>query len=77
MLKWAENDLLTGFLSIIVKPLKYICSTLDACFRPSDRRLSAKLVPVFSDRGCHVFNVTDPYDRILGFIDRSHYFSFT
>jgi hypothetical protein len=35
--------------------------------RPSDRRLSAKLVPHFADRGCHVFSVTDPYDRILGF----------
>jgi hypothetical protein len=27
--------------------------------RPSDRRLSAKLVPTFADRGCHVVSVTD------------------
>jgi hypothetical protein len=41
----------------------------------SDRRLSAKLVPTFADRGCHVVSVTDPYVRILGFLDRSrHYF---
>jgi hypothetical protein len=44
-------------------------------YRPSDRRLSAKLLPTFADRGCHVVNVTDPYSRILGFIDRSRYFS--
>jgi hypothetical protein len=25
--------------------------------------------------GCHVVSVTDPYDRILDFLDRSRYFS--
>jgi hypothetical protein len=44
-------------------------------YRPSDRRLSAKLVPTFADRRCRVVSVTDPYDRILGFLDRSRYFS--
>jgi hypothetical protein len=29
-----------------------------------------------ADRWCHMVNVTDPYGRILGFLDRSHYFSF-
>jgi hypothetical protein len=29
--------------------------------RLNDRRLSAKLVPAFADRGCHVVSVTDPY----------------
>jgi hypothetical protein len=29
----------------------------------------------FADRGCHVVSVTDPYDRILGSLDRSRYFS--
>jgi hypothetical protein len=33
-------------------------------YRPSDRRLSAKLVPTFADRGCHVVR------RTLGFLDR-------
>jgi hypothetical protein len=42
-------------------------------YRPNDRRLSAKLVPIFADRGCHVVSVTDPYGRILGFLDRSRY----
>jgi hypothetical protein len=45
-------------------------------YRPSDLLLSAKLVPMFVDRGCHVVSVTDPYGRILCFLDRSHYFFF-
>jgi hypothetical protein len=36
----------------------------------SDRRLSAKLLPTFADRGWHVVSVTDPFSRILDFIDR-------
>jgi hypothetical protein len=34
-------------------------------YRPSDRRLSAKRLPTFADRGCHVVSVTDPSGRIL------------
>jgi hypothetical protein len=45
-------------------------------YRPSDRRLSAKLVPTFADRGCHLVSMADPYGRILGFLDRSRYFFF-
>jgi hypothetical protein len=30
---------------------------------------------LFADRGCHVVSVTDLYGRILGFVDRSRYFS--
>jgi hypothetical protein len=30
----------------------------------------------FADRRCHVVSVTDPYCRILGFLDRSRYFFF-
>jgi CBS-domain-containing membrane protein len=40
-------------------------------YRPSDRRLVAKLVPTFADRACHVVSVTDPHGRILGFLDGS------
>jgi hypothetical protein len=29
---------------------------------------------LFADRVCHVVSVTDPYGRILGFLDRSRYF---
>jgi hypothetical protein len=45
-------------------------------YRPSDRRLSAQLVPTFEDRECHVVSVTNPYGTILGFLDRSSYFFF-
>jgi hypothetical protein len=39
-------------------------------------RLSAKWLPnLWRYRGCHVVNVTDPYSRILDFLDRSLYFS--
>jgi hypothetical protein len=38
----------------------------------SCRRSYCQLI---ADRGCHVVSVTDPYGRILGFIDRSRYFS--
>jgi hypothetical protein len=44
-------------------------------YRPSDRRLSVKWLPTFADKGCHMISVTDPYARILGFLDRSRYFS--
>jgi hypothetical protein len=44
-------------------------------YRPSDRRLSTKLVLTFADKECHVVSTTDPYGRILGFLDRSRYFS--
>jgi hypothetical protein len=42
-------------------------------YRPRDRRLSAKLVPTFADKGCHMVSVTDPYCHILGFLDRNRY----
>jgi hypothetical protein len=44
-------------------------------YRPSDNRLSAKWLQTFADRRCHVVSVTDPYGRILGFLERSRYFS--
>jgi hypothetical protein len=45
-------------------------------YRPSDRRLSAKLVPTFADRGCRVISSTDPLGRILDFLDRNRYYFF-
>jgi hypothetical protein len=36
-------------------------------YRPSDRRLSAKLVQTFADRGCHVVSVTDPIRQYFRF----------
>jgi hypothetical protein len=32
-------------------------------YRPSDRRLSAKLVPTLADRGCRVVSATNPHGR--------------
>jgi hypothetical protein len=45
-------------------------------YRPSDRRLWAKLVPTSVDRGCRVVSATDPHGRILGVLDRSLYYFF-
>jgi hypothetical protein len=45
-------------------------------YRPSDHRMSAKLVRKFADIGCHLVSVADFYGRILGFLDRSSYFFF-
>jgi hypothetical protein len=45
-------------------------------YRPSERRLLAKLVPTSADKGCHVVSVTDPYGCISGFLDRSRYYLF-
>jgi hypothetical protein len=42
-------------------------------YRPNDSRLSAKLVSTFADKGCYVVSVTEPYGRILGFLDRNSY----
>jgi hypothetical protein len=42
----------------------------------TDRMTAAKLVSTFEDRGCHVVSATDPLGRILGFLNRSRYFSF-
>jgi hypothetical protein len=36
-------------------------------YRPSDRSFSAKCLPTFADKGCHVVSVTDPSGRISQF----------
>jgi hypothetical protein len=44
---------------------------------PTEQRsLSAKLVPNFADRGCHVVRATDSYGRIIGFLDQTRYYFF-
>jgi hypothetical protein len=37
--------------------------------------LVGEVIANFSVRGCHVVSVTDPYDSILGFLDKARYFS--
>jgi hypothetical protein len=45
-------------------------------YRPSDRRLSTKLVPTFAHREFSRSRVTDPYGRNLDFLDLSRYYFF-
>jgi hypothetical protein len=52
------------------------CKSASELYRPSDHRLSVKLVPNFADTGCDVVSVTHPYGHILGFVYRSSYFFF-
>jgi hypothetical protein len=41
---------------------------------PTERPpLAGEVVSTSADTGCRVVSVTDPYDRILGFLDRSCY----
>jgi hypothetical protein len=62
------HDILSFHPCIPPKPLRIsndkltpLPESANELYRPSDRRLSAKLVPIFADRGCHVVGVTDPY----------------
>jgi hypothetical protein len=57
-------------------------SELKLLGRVRERTIPTELPPLvgevsvnffFSDRGCHVVNVADPYGRNLGFRDRSRY----
>jgi hypothetical protein len=43
---------------------------------PTERPLLVgEVIAKFAYKGCNVVSVTDPYGRILGFLDRSRYFS--
>jgi hypothetical protein len=42
----------------------------------SDRRLSAKLMPTFADRGCHVVSAANLHGLNFDFLDRSRYYFF-
>jgi hypothetical protein len=41
--------------------------------RPS---LVGEVTAKYADRGFHVVSVTDPYGRLIGFLDRSRYYFF-
>jgi hypothetical protein len=47
-----------------------------ANYTDRETALSAKLAPTLADKGCNVVSVTDPWCRIVGFLDRSGYFFF-
>jgi hypothetical protein len=56
--------ILNSFLAI--KPsscLKFRGFSARELYRPSDHRLSAKLVPTLADRGCRVVSATNPHGR--------------
>jgi hypothetical protein len=69
----ADKDLPIGVMLPHTQVEPYSTSEL---YRPSDRRLSAKLVRTFADRGCRTVSATFLYARILDFLDRSRYFFF-
>jgi hypothetical protein len=46
-----------------------------ALCRPSDRRLSEKLEPIYTDKGSRVVRATDHHGCILDFLDMSCYHS--
>ena len=59
-----------GSLFLIIKPTKKlklnsVALVASELYRQSGRRRSAKLVPTFADRGCHVVSATDPHDRLI------------
>jgi hypothetical protein len=45
-------------------------------YQTENHCLSVKLMSTFADRGYHAVSATDPYSRVLVFLDRSRYFSF-
>jgi hypothetical protein len=64
-----SGDYRTYLKPYIKKKTLWPESASELC-RPSDRRLSAKLVPTFADRGSHVVSVTDPQAVFSIFLDR-------
>jgi hypothetical protein len=73
VLKWTQ---IAVCVSRVVKNTPHLESASELYRPSSDRLLSAKLVPTFTDKGCHVVSMTDPYCSILGFLDRSRYYFF-
>jgi hypothetical protein len=61
------------YLIIINKQIIPWLQSASELYRPGDRRLSAKLVPTFADRGVSRWIL---YGQNLGFLDRSRYFFF-
>jgi hypothetical protein len=71
--KWKaaiNNDISSAPVYVQKKKKTPWCESAIELYRPSDRLLSAKLLPTFADRGCHVVSVTDPYGCILGFLQQ-------
>jgi hypothetical protein len=80
MAKSHKYQILFIFFRVALRRCQHLKAPRPECaselYRPSESRSSAKLEPTFVDRGCHVISVTDPYGRILWFLDWSRYFFF-
>jgi hypothetical protein len=48
---------------LLLKELNSVACSPSELYLLSDRRLSAKLVPTFADRGCRVVSATNLYGR--------------
>jgi hypothetical protein len=57
-------------------PLCFHIQIVNPLWTETSAQMSEKLVPNFAHRGWHVVNVTDPYGRFLGFLDRGSCFLF-
>jgi hypothetical protein len=62
---WMKHTMQSRFIVDMIRSCKN---------RPSDRRLSAKLVPTFAGRGCCMVSATNSHGRYLGFLCRIRYF---
>jgi hypothetical protein len=56
------NGLYNNVINVETK-LNSVALIRRVLLRPSDRRLSTKLVPTFADRGCRVVTATVPHAR--------------
>jgi hypothetical protein len=70
--KWFIHYLFITLNGDIKKKRNRWSESVSELYRPSDHRLSIKLVPNFAYRGCQV-SVADTYGRILGFLHRNRY----
>jgi hypothetical protein len=68
--------LLATFSHAIKKKQNSVPGSASELHRLSDCLMSAKSMPTFEDRGCHMVNMMDPYSHIHCFLDWSHYFFF-
>jgi hypothetical protein len=65
---WRSEGVCKHPHSITLSPRANYTDRATAACRRSDWQ-------ILRDRGCHMVSVTDTYGRILGFLDRSRYFS--
>jgi hypothetical protein len=73
--KWSDSHSYALRVKLLVN-INKLCGLSPRANRWSDRRLLAKLVTAFADRGYNVVSVMDPYGRILAFLDRCRYLLF-